>query len=254
LAAGEQVTTNVNQFTVKVHHQFQFKDLQITSQEVGRAMNLSRKEIDGFKPMIEAILSDLKSADGLECGMIIFPVDDLGTNDWITVDSVSLAVGKTIKQKLSGAQVIAIFICTAGSELSSLPEQLMKTENYIESHIAETIGTLAVEKLANKLHHQILPNSGLNFTNRYSPGHCEWPLDDQQKLFSLLPDNFCDIHLTESLMMQPTKSLSAIIGLGATVKYEKDDCKYCDYQPTCNYKFFRKTQIADYQNLATSNP
>ena len=67
-------------------------------------------------------------------------------------------------------------------------------------------------------------------TNRYSPGYCGWNVSDQQKLFALLPKNFCGVSLNENSMMLPVKSISAVIGIGKTVEKKDYQCSICDVE------------------------
>jgi len=72
-------------------------------------------------------------------------------------------------------------------------------------------------------------------SNRYSPGYCNWNVAEQHKLFKLLPKDFCGVSLTESVLMQPIKSISGFIGVGEKIKYHHYKCKFCT-QKQCIYK------------------
>jgi len=68
---------------------------------------------------------------------------------------------------------------------------------------------------------------GLKITNRYSPGYCGWDIKEQANLFGLLPEKFCGIRLSDSMLMKPIKSVSGIIGIGRDVNYDQYTCSYC---------------------------
>jgi hypothetical protein len=70
----------------------------------------------------------------------------------------------------------------------------------------------------------------MKITNRYSPGYCGWDVSDQHKLFSLLPNNFCGIKLTENALMIPIKSVSAVIGIGKNVERKDYQCSICEIE------------------------
>ena len=74
----------------------------------------------------------------------------------------------------------------------------------------------------------------LQISDRYSPGYCEWSVAEQQKLFSLLPENFCGISLSDSSLMTPIKSVSGIIGIGKDLKQKGYQCNWCNDQ-NCIY-------------------
>ena len=74
-------------------------------------------------------------------------------------------------------------------------------------------------------------------TNRYSPGYCHWDVADQRKLFSLFPSAPCGVTLTSSLLMNPVKSISGVIGIGKSVGYRDYPCALC----LSNHCIYRKT-------------
>ena len=102
----------------------------------------------------------------------------------------------------------------------------------------DTMGSLVAEKsmdfIQSELEKQVLPE-GMKITNRYSPGYCNWPVDDQKQLFSLLPANACDISLSASCLMVPIKSVSGIIGIGKNVRKSSYSCDICN-NLTCIYR------------------
>ena len=71
-------------------------------------------------------------------------------------------------------------------------------------------------------------NQGLETSNFYSPGHRDWNISEQMNLFSLLPDNFCGVTLSKSLLMNPIKSVSGIIGVGKSLKQNRYQCNLCN--------------------------
>jgi len=75
----------------------------------------------------------------------------------------------------------------------------------------------------------------MNITNRYSPGYCGWNITGQKILFSLLPEYFCGIELTDTCLMLPIKSVSGIIGIGRDVKFNAYTRNLCDMQ-YCLYR------------------
>ena len=105
--------------------------------------------------------------------------------------------------------------------------------------IASQTVELAIDKVQCHLENELM-TFGLKTTNRYSPGYCGWHVSEQQKLFSLLPDSFCDITLTESSLMMPIKSVSGIIGIGPHVKKIDYTCRLCDLKDCVYRRRFEK--------------
>jgi hypothetical protein len=126
---------------------------------------------------------------------------------------------------------IAFFIATCGEKVELLSKRLMKEGHSLEGLIVDLIGSEIAECTADIVYKKIesdVVSSGLHITNRYSPGYCNWPVSDQQKLFSLLGQNTCGVRLTPSSLMIPLKSVSGIVGIGEFVQFRGYACSVCN--------------------------
>ena len=85
----------------------------------------------------------------------------------------------------------------------------------------------AAEKMAKHLK-EYAQKKQMGISDSFSPGYCEWSVAEQQKLFSLLPDKFCGVQLSESSLMYPIKSVSGIIGIGTGVEQKGYQCNWCN--------------------------
>lgn len=124
----------------------------------------------------------------------------------IRIAGQTIKTSRKICRLMEGAEKIAVFICTAGQGFSDYSGKYNKEGEYLKGYIVDTMGSLVAEKsmdfIQSELEKQVLPE-GMKITNRYSPGYCNWPVDDQKQLFSLLPANACDISLSASCLMVP---------------------------------------------------
>mgnify|MGYP002480792993 FL=1 len=50
---------------------------------------------------------------------------------------------------------------------------------------------------------------------------------EQKKLFELFPENITGVHLTDSCLMLPIKSVSGIVAIGPEVKKRAYSCNIC---------------------------
>ena len=156
----------------------------------------------------------------------------------IRLPGISFDIGKIIQKMLQYSESYAIFIVTAGPEPEQLARTLLSEGSYLEGYIVDLAASTIVDLAADQVHEQVKGLAklhGLRITNRYSPGYCSWNVEEQQKLFSLFPEGCCDISLSDSSLMNPVKSLSGIIGLGAEVKYNEYTCKICPMK-NCHFR------------------
>ena len=218
---------NVRQFALA------FENLGLKSADVENAMGHYQNRIP--QPFPELILKNLagvsKSVD-LKGGYSIYDTVSISEDRLrLEVHGISFFVDRIIGKQLQGAESVAVFVCTIGSKFSDEVRNCMQKGDYIQGYILDTIGSVTVERAMDMIQKELAryeQKRGRKIANRYSPGYCGWHLSAQQELFSLLPENFCDVILTKSSLMQPLKSVSGIIGLGKAVKRLEYPCKICD--------------------------
>lgn len=132
---------------------------------------------------------------------------------------------------LHGADRIAVFMVTVGSEITRQAEARSRAGDAFAGLALDAIGSwaaeAAAESLMEQLNSQLRP--GESFTMRYSPGYCGMDLRQQRTLFKLAPAGSVGISLLPSLLMQPLKSISGIVGLGPreVVGVHLSPCERC---------------------------
>jgi hypothetical protein len=147
-------------------------------------------------------------------------------------------IHKVIFGQIRKSDLAALFLCTAGEELSTRCRKSMKEGDLLKGYVYDVVGSETVEAAAELMQKQLendVKDSGMKTTNRFSPGYCGWMVDEQHKLFNLMPDNYCSIRLTASALMEPIKSVSGLIGVGLNVKRAPYTCSYCDME-NCIYR------------------
>ena len=138
-------------------------------------------------------------------------------------------VGKIIASQLRGSEAFAVFVATAGLEYEQWRHTL---EDSVKAYIADTLGTLIVERCADRMEEVLQDSIGKlqwKRTNRFSPGYCSWNVAQQQLLFGLFDGSTCGVTLNSSSLMYPIKSVSGIIGLGKNVQRKDYACHLCNY-------------------------
>jgi len=184
--------------------------------------------------LIDEILPLIPHRIALQCGFGILPAGSVRiAGDTVSCNSVEFETGPIITSQLKRSISLAIFVSTAGPRLEQWSSELMAGGDTMRGYLVDAIASEYVEQASAWVERQVegrVQSRGWKITNRYSPGYCDWPLSEQHKLFSLLPEKFCGITLTESALMIPIKSLSGIIGLGPDVKRGAFQCSICDFK------------------------
>lgn len=182
--------------------------------------------------LIDEILPEVPLRLAIQCGFRIFPPDMVSlTNEGVLCGDLHISTGPIIAHQLKKSKTFALFVSTAGPDLERWSQQLMADGDMIKGYLVDAIGSEVADRASEWLEKRIAEHVSADewaMTNRYSPGYCDWPVSDQQKLFSLLPPRFCGIALTASSLMIPIKSISGIIGLGPDVQRGAYQCSICD--------------------------
>lgn len=186
---------------------------------------------DPFPIIIREILEESEKLVNPEGGYALFRNINIDRENKRTViGDMEFNTKSIVTRHMDKSGLIAVFACTAGAEISRLASEYNKKGHTVHAYIADSLGSIVVERAMDLIHEKLkssMEEKGLRITNRYSPGYCGWELKEQMKLFSLLPDHFCSISLTDSMLMKPIKSVSGIIGIGKDVIYDQYTCNYC---------------------------
>jgi len=180
--------------------------------------------------LVEKYISECLTISSPEGAFFLTEALQSSSDDEITVPGLVFASGKIISKMLRHSAYYVFFVVTAGPEPEDLARSLMAEGNYLEGYVVDLIASALVDSAADQIQEQIrmiAKEGGMSITNRYSPGYCSWQVEEQQKLFSLFTEGSCGISLSESSLMNPVKSISGIIGMGAGVSYRDYTCEIC---------------------------
>jgi len=215
-------------------------DVKIDKSEIWLSLGYPTGIIpDQFQDMIEDIIAQLPNNCNIKAGYRIVDIDKpADRNDGLIAGGIFFNMDKIVTSQLKKSIEAAVFVCTIGPAMETWSKQLMNAGDPSTSYFVDTIASVTAETTANILHDHIgnkMKKLGLNFTNRYSPGYCNWSVSEQNILFSLLPPGFCGIAVSESSLMLPIKSVSGIIGIGTDVKWQNYICDKCGVKD-CTYR------------------
>lgn len=216
------------------------EEIQVNENSILQLLGYDGKKADPF--ILETIKTSIKSSLSMLSplgGFIIYKIEELKSKEGLLLlKSTSFEIHKIIAAHLKNSEYVAVFYATIGKGLELQSSRHFHGGNMLEGYIYNLIGSEAAESAAEFVHQKIknIANyAGYSITNRFSPGYCNWNVKEQFKLFGLFPDNFNDITLTESALMNPVKSVSGIIGIGENAKYKPYTCKLCD-DDKCIYR------------------
>lgn len=134
------------------------------------------------------------------------------TND--TVDfGFAITKSKSLAKNLKACNYAFIFAVTLGVRVDlALNRSLLTSPS--EAVILDAVGSAAVEGLANSLNDLLENQAGQSLRPRFSPGYGDFDLSFQRQIITLLDTHRkIGLSLTDGLMLTPTKSITAIVGI-----------------------------------------
>jgi hypothetical protein len=161
-------------------------------------------------------------------------IDDVGRG------SVSIQGGITFKspnlsRALKDSDEIVCFVATIGGAIEGEISRLMAEKHLSKAYILDAMGSVAVENMVEQFHQRQKTKFAAHSkatTLRFSPGYCDWPVTDQEKLFTLFDSESTGVELLDSCLMQPRKSISGVFGLFHThiprVSPPYNACRACE--------------------------
>ena len=149
-----------------------------------------------------------------------------------------------LSENLSGCDEAVIFAATIGIGIDRL---ISKYGRIAPSKcvIMQAIGAERIEALCDAFNAEIEAQAcmeGKSIRFRYSPGYKDFTLTNQKGIFDLLGCNTkIGLSLNDSMLMSPSKSVTAVIGIGTATdtKGESDKCSRCD-KLDCQFRFWEK--------------
>jgi cobalamin-dependent methionine synthase I len=131
-------------------------------------------------------------------------------------DSVILE-SKVISSLCKKCNKLAIFILTIGSHLEEMVDYLSENGLVVQATVLDAIGSGAAEQMAGLIEDRIRNVTMMHdqrISRRFSPGYCDWNVNQQEMIFKILNDDTAGVSLTDECLMIPRKSVSGIIGIG----------------------------------------
>ena len=196
--------------------------------------NIIREEIENLYPLLESKgiyrLLEIKSiaADGV-----------------ITTEhNYQFSVNKKVINLLQNAQYLLFAVATIGAKVEKNIEKRFKQNQPLRAMVLDAAGTVAIKTVGQWLNHFLEEESkqqGFQFSRYFEPGSNDWDIKEQEKIFAILEPKKIGVTLNSSYMMQPSKSLSWIRGMGYNLVHSFRDeftCRYCSL-PDC---LFRKNE------------
>jgi len=122
---------------------------------------------------------------------------------------------KALSTRLAGCREVYLVCGTIGAAFDAF-QRRVSVKSGADALIVQAIGAAAVEKVMDSIEDSIRAElaQGETLVTRYSPGYADFPLSEQRTLLGLLDaPRRAGVSLTDDMLMVPSKSVSAVIGV-----------------------------------------
>lgn len=142
--------------------------------------------------------------------------------------------GQSIRKHLSGSVCLAVLTVTIGSMLENKIAYYFSKGEYTKGLLLDAAGTTAVENAADqaaKLIEQAAARRACQTTARFSPGYGDFDVIVQPQILALAKAEKINVSATDSAMLLPRKSITALIGFvpsGTKEACQDNNCLNCN--------------------------
>lgn len=194
------------------------------------------KEADN--EILEIVTSCLSECENLFIYKVCYSRFKIESKNHLSFSNISTN-SKTLKKALEDCEEALVFGATIGIEI----DRLIAKYGYIsptKALIFQAIGAERIESLCDKFCEELgneLKANGYFLRPRVSAGYGDIPLEMQRDIFTLLDcSRKIGLTLNNSLIMSPSKSVTAIAGIGnyqdSNTLYKCNQCNKTD----CEYR------------------
>ena len=191
---------------------------------------------DSYRPLIDECMTEAESALSYRVCYTIAPLKR--QVDMLSFCGIEMS-SETIRKAVRDAEQILLFAATVGAQFDLLIRKYSALSPS-KALIMQAIGAERVESLCDDFCDEI--NAQLcvdrkRLTPRVSPGYGDIPLEMQRDIFAVLDcPRKIGLTLDESLMMSPSKSVTAICGIVSEPNDNiKTSCSWCG-KTDCAYR------------------
>ena len=155
----------------------------------------------------------------------------------VKLDNGTVFHSKALARYVGDAKELFLFGATLGSRVDIALRRMALT-SVAEAGAGQAVAAALIETYCDdccaELEKQLPEGKQLKW--RFSPGYGDWPLEEQKILFPVLDcAHTIGLTLTESCMMAPIKSVTAVMAITETAAQANSKCLHCS-KTDCEFR------------------
>ena len=196
-----------------------------------------RGEAPEMEPLLQECLAEAADNLNYQACWTTFPLQH---NEELLDLGFTSTASASLTSHLANCQQVLIFAATIGIGLDRLIHRYSRLSP-AKALLLQAIGTERIESLCDIFCRNIADQQavlGKSVTRRFSPGYGDLPLTMQKDLFQVLDcSRKIGLTLNDSLLMSPSKSVTALMGISDSTHCHETafGCATCQ-QTSCAYR------------------
>lgn len=145
--------------------------------------------------------------------------------------------GKDITAHLKGCERAVFIACTVSVGVDKLL-RITQLKDMTKAFVMDSLASAAIEQVCDMAQEEIMKNTKGYGTWRFSCGYGDLPIECQ-KLFVTVLDaqKRIGLNVTESYLLTPTKSVTAVFGLSKEkIEKKRLGCESCNMKDKCEFR------------------
>ena len=167
----------------------------------------------------------------------VFPVVSF-SHGTIELEGGPTFEGPLAARALTGAEKVAVAVCTIGPALEAYVHQLFD-EDPVQAMALDGAGVAALREVSWVVIDRVrgmAADHGWGSGMRAQPGQEGWSILQQRAIFGHLPVDDIGVRLSDSCLMIPQKSVSFVIGMGPDMRPDAVACDFCSRRERCHWR------------------
>jgi hypothetical protein len=200
--------------------QFDLPDIPFPMKDIYRRIGMPGDEVarhSGVKQALEEALNIARPLIIPRSSVRFLQIGRRSGNAVEFVNSPFILRSSQVVKLLAACPAAVFFMVTIGKSLEDKVHELAQQRDVTLAFMLDAIASETADAAADLLHRKIISDlfhdDGYQVTARFSPGYGDWPVTVQPDLLRICDGSKIGISVTESCLMIPRKSVSAVFGL-----------------------------------------
>ena len=212
--------------------------MDIRTKEAVRYLGYGKNAVDD--KTLQEIQDSFRELERLADKKSIYRIFELSLKDEneLKIGNVEI-YSRNLQTNLKDCKQVVLFAATLGTEVDRLIRKAQIVD-MAKAVVMQACAATLLEEYCDELQKKIaerMQEQGKYIRPRFSPGYGDFSIQHQRDVLAMLEaSKRIGVTMTDSYMLTPTKSVTAVIGIGdAEMNCNLNSCEECD-KTDCTYR------------------